>query len=81
MPVNRDQKLAFLLGRAARRHALLLAAGARSRDRGLAIVEHEPNRSSEGQASLTEIGQFLRAGGKRPEQQVLLALIGTLIDD
>jgi hypothetical protein len=48
---------------------------------GVVMVEQEPNRSSGGQTSLTEIGQFLRAGGKGPEQQALLSLIGTLIED
>jgi hypothetical protein len=48
---------------------------------GVAMVEHEPNPGSGGRTSLTEIGQFLRAGGKGPEHQGLLALIGTLIDD
>jgi hypothetical protein len=45
------------------------------------MVEHEPNGSSGGRTSLTEIGQFLRAGGSGPEHQALLRLIGTLIAD
>jgi hypothetical protein len=48
---------------------------------GRPAVEHQPNASSGGRASVTEIGQFLRAGGSGPEHQALLALIGTLIDD
>lgn len=48
---------------------------------GRPAVEHQPNASSGGRASMTEIGQFLRAGGNGPEHQALLALIGTLIDD
>jgi hypothetical protein len=48
---------------------------------GVPMVEHEPNRSSGGRASLTEIGQFPRAGGSGPEHQALLQLIGTLHND
>jgi hypothetical protein len=48
---------------------------------GAALVEHQPNASSGGRTSLTDIGQFLRAGGRGPEHQALLALIGTLVDD
>lgn len=48
---------------------------------GVPMVEHEPNRSSGGRTSLTEIGQFLRTGGSGPEHQALLHLIGTLLDD
>lgn len=48
---------------------------------GVPMVEHEPNRSSGGRTSLTEIGRFLGAGGSGPEHQALLQLIGTLLDD
>ncbi|QQN67374.1 hypothetical protein JIR23_21640 [Bradyrhizobium diazoefficiens] len=48
---------------------------------GVPMVEHEPNRSSGGRTSLTEVGQFLRTGGGGPEHQALLQLIGTLLDD
>jgi hypothetical protein len=48
---------------------------------GVPMVEHKPNASSGGRASLTEIGQFLRSGGSGPEHQALLQLIGTLVDD
>jgi hypothetical protein len=48
---------------------------------GGALVEHQPNASSGGRTSRTDIGQFLRAGGRGPEHQALLALIGTLVDD
>jgi hypothetical protein len=48
---------------------------------GGALVEHQPNASSGGRTSLTDIGQFLRADGRGPEHQALLALIGTLVDD
>jgi hypothetical protein len=41
-------------------------------------VKHQPNVSSDGQTSYTDIGKFLRdgAGG-----QALLKLIGTPLDD
>ncbi|MHC4047526.1 hypothetical protein [Bradyrhizobium sp. 23AC] len=45
------------------------------------LVEHQQNANSGGRASLTEIGQFLRAGGNGPEHQALLALIATLVED
>jgi hypothetical protein len=48
---------------------------------GVPMVEHEPNVSSGGWTSLTEIGQFLRTGGHGPEHQALLALIDTLIHE
>lgn len=48
---------------------------------GVPMVEHEPNRSSGGRTSLTEIEQFLRTGGRGPEHQALLQLIGTLLGD
>jgi len=48
---------------------------------GVPIVEHEPNVSSGGRTSRTEIGQFLRAGANGPEHQALLQLIGTLVGD
>jgi hypothetical protein len=48
---------------------------------GVAMVEHQPNASSGGRTSLTEVGQFLRVGADGPEQQALLKLIGTLVDD
>jgi hypothetical protein len=47
----------------------------------LPVVKHEPNVSSGGQISYTDIGKFLREGAKGPEHQALLKLIGTLIDD
>jgi hypothetical protein len=48
---------------------------------GVPMVEHEPNRSSGGRTSLTEIGQFLRMSERGPEHQALLQLIGTLLDE
>jgi len=44
------------------------------------FIEHEPNVSSGGQTAHIEIGDFLR-GGHGPEQQALLRLIGTLIEE
>jgi hypothetical protein len=44
-------------------------------------VRHQPNLSSGGQVSYTEIGKFLRDGPNGPEHQALLNLIGTLIPD
>lgn len=47
----------------------------------LPAVKHQPNASSGGQASYTDIGKFLREGVSGPEHQALLKLIGTLLDD
>ena len=45
------------------------------------VVKHQPNDSSGGRTSYTEIGKFLREGANGPERQALLNLIGTLIPD
>ena len=45
------------------------------------VVKHQPNASSGGRTSYTEIGKFLRDGGNGPKHQALLNLIGTLIPD
>jgi hypothetical protein len=45
------------------------------------VVKHQPNASSGGRISYTEIGKFLRDGANSPEHQALLNLIGTLIPD
>jgi len=58
--------------------AWLLTRGPASK---LPAVKHEPNVSSGGQFSYTDIGKFLRDGANGPEHQALLELIGTLIDD
>jgi hypothetical protein len=42
------------------------------------LVRHEPNLPSGGAASVVEIGEFL-CGGRGPEQQALLRLIGSLV--
>ena len=44
-------------------------------------VKHRPNVRSGGQTSYTDIGKFLRDGASGPEQQALLKLIGTLLED
>jgi hypothetical protein len=44
-------------------------------------VKHQPNVSSGGQISYTDIGKFLRDGANGPEHQALLKLVGSLIDD
>ena len=48
---------------------------------GHVFIEHEPNISSGGQTSRMEIGDFLAHGGHGPEQQALLHLIGTLVEE
>jgi hypothetical protein len=42
-------------------------------------VLHEPNRSSGGQASQMEIGDFLIRDARGPQHAELLRLIGTLV--
>ena len=48
---------------------------------GRVFVEHRPNASSGGQTSRVEVGDFLAHGGKGPEHQALLRLIGTLVEE
>jgi hypothetical protein len=45
------------------------------------FVRHEPNAASGGRTAELEIGDFLVRGGRGPEHQALLRLIGTLVDD
>jgi hypothetical protein len=45
------------------------------------FIEREPNRSSGGQTTHIEIGDFLVRGGYGPEHQALLRVIGTLIEE
>lgn len=47
---------------------------------GEVFVRHEANRASGGHVALIEIGTFL-GSGRGPEQQELLRLIGTLVND
>ena len=50
------------------------------REGGRVFVRHTPNLSSGGRPSQTEIAAFL-ARGTGPEQQGLLRLIGTLVEN
>jgi hypothetical protein len=54
---------------------------AREPSSGRAFIRHEANLPSGGQVSEIEIGEFLRADEYGPEQQALMRLIGTLIDE
>jgi hypothetical protein len=45
------------------------------------FIEHEPNVSSGGRTTHIEIGAFLMTGGHGPEQQALLRLIGSLVEE
>jgi hypothetical protein len=45
------------------------------------VVKHQPNASSGGRTTYTEIGKFLRDGANGPEHKALLNLIGALIPD
>lgn len=45
------------------------------------FIQHEANLSSGGRASEIEIGTFLSTGGRGPEHQELLRLIGSLIEE
>ena len=47
---------------------------------GRVFVRHEPNASSGGRASDIGVGDFLVRGGRGPEHQELLSLIGTLVE-
>lgn len=46
---------------------------------GRVFIRHEPNTASGGDASLIEIGDFLRQG-QGPQHTELLRLIGTLVE-
>ena len=48
---------------------------------GRVFVRHVPNVASGGQTADFGIGEFLVRGGRGPEHQELLRLIGTLVDD
>jgi hypothetical protein len=47
---------------------------------GDAFIVHQPNAPSGGQSSRMELSEFLRSAGG-PEQQALLRLIGTLVEE
>ncbi|MBP0495567.1 hypothetical protein [Roseomonas indoligenes] len=47
---------------------------------GRVFVRHEPNLASGGETTMVEVADFLRRGAG-PEQQELLRLIGTLVEE
>lgn len=53
---------------------------ARDLDTGRVFVRHQANMASGGHVTDIEVGVFL-SQGKGPEQQELLRLIGTLVDE
>src|SRR5262245_48019468 len=53
---------------------------ARDSDTGRVFVKHQANLPSGGHLADIEVGAFLSQGGG-PEQQELLRLIGTLVDE
>jgi len=53
---------------------------ARNPDTGQVFVKHQANLPSGGHVADIEVGVFL-SQGKGPEQQELLQLIGTLVDE
>ena len=48
---------------------------------GEVFIQHFPNAASGGRPSHIEIGTFLSRGGRGPEHQELLRLIGTLVEE
>jgi hypothetical protein len=44
-------------------------------------IQHFANAPSGGHMTRIEVGEFLNRGGNSPEQQALLRLIGTLVDE
>jgi hypothetical protein len=52
---------------------------ARDGETGRVFVQHEANLSSGGRITEIEISAFLGTGGRGPEQQELLRLIGELL--
>jgi hypothetical protein len=53
--------------------------GARNPRTNIPVVKHQPNISSGGQVSYTDIGERLRSGAGGPERQQLLKSIDTLL--
>jgi hypothetical protein len=47
---------------------------------GNVLIRHEANVPSGGRVTEIEIGAFLSRGGRNPEHQALLHLIGTLLE-
>ena len=54
---------------------------ARDRETVRVFIQHEANPSSGGRVSEIEIGTFLSTGGRGPEHQELLRLIGSLVEE
>lgn len=54
---------------------------ARDTHTGRVFIQHEANLSSGGRVSEIEIGAFLSTGGRGPEHQELLRLIGSLVEE
>jgi hypothetical protein len=52
----------------------------RERDSARVFIRHEPNVSSGGHTTDIDLGAFLAQGGRGPEHQELLHLIGTLVE-
>jgi hypothetical protein len=48
---------------------------------GAIVIFHQANKSSGGNVSKVEVGEFLTRGNRGPQHDALLELIGTLIDD
>jgi hypothetical protein len=48
---------------------------------GEVFIQHLPNTASGGWPSHIEIGTFLNQGGRGPERQELLRLIGMLVEE
>ena len=54
---------------------------ARDSDSGEVFIVHRPNAASGGKSPRIDVGSFLSLGGGRgPEHQELLRLIGTLVE-
>ena len=51
------------------------------RDGGKVFVRHEANRGSGGHVEDIDVGSFLVVSGPGPQQEALLRLIGTLVED
>jgi hypothetical protein len=54
---------------------------ARDPGSGRVFVRHEPDPSSGGRTSDSEVGAFLSRDAHGPQHQELLRLIGTLVED
>jgi hypothetical protein len=52
----------------------------RETDSGRVFIRHEANKPSGGQVTEIEVGDFLTTGGRGPEHDELLRLIGALVE-